>query len=125
LKRYKHFIRLANSFASLSLFALLLWVLDMTDTNQTLDVKPDSILINYGSGPHRFREAGLGDCGDACFVNSKDHLRPGKNGYMIGAHTFRSLQAMQNLRWGTATDTWSFGTTVSDLDLHIYTTAVL
>jgi casein kinase II subunit alpha len=97
----------------------------MTDTNQTLDVKPDSILIIYGSGPHRFREAGLGDCGDACFVNSKDHLKPGKNGYMIGAHTFRSLEAMRNLRWGIATDTWSFGTTVSDLDLRIYTTAVL
>ncbi|CZS95508.1 uncharacterized protein RAG0_05118 [Rhynchosporium agropyri] len=28
------------------------------------DVKPDNILINYSSGPHRFRDVELGDCSD-------------------------------------------------------------
>ncbi|KAF8864050.1 kinase-like protein [Acephala macrosclerotiorum] len=79
------------------------------------DVKPDNILINYGSGPRRFREVELGDCGDACLVNPKDHLKLGENGHMIGAHMFRSPEAMLNLRWGTATDIWSFGTTLISL----------
>ncbi|PVH82014.1 putative serine/threonine protein kinase [Cadophora sp. DSE1049] len=79
------------------------------------DVKPDNILINYGGGPCRFREVELGDCGDACLVNAKDHLKLGENGHMIGAHMFRSPEAMLNLRWGTATDIWSFGTTLISL----------
>jgi len=79
------------------------------------DVKPDNILINYGSGPRRLREVELGDCGDACLVNPKDHLKLGENGHLIGAHMFRSPEAMLNLRWGTATDIWSFGTTLISL----------
>ncbi|KAH7348527.1 kinase-like domain-containing protein [Rhexocercosporidium sp. MPI-PUGE-AT-0058] len=82
------------------------------------DVKPDNILINYDRGPRRFREIELRDCGDACLVNPKNHLKLGENGPMIRAHMFRSPEAMLNLRWGTATDIWSFGTTISDLDLR-------
>ncbi|PMD57969.1 uncharacterized protein K444DRAFT_644242 [Hyaloscypha bicolor E] len=75
-------------------------LLDETQNPPSLVLKRlDDNPLNVG--PHRFREAGLGDCGDACFVNSKDHLKPGKNGYMIGAHTFRN--------------TWSFGTTLISL----------
>jgi casein kinase II subunit alpha len=86
----------------------------MTNTNQTLDVKPDNILVNYGSGPCRFREVELGDCGDACLVNPRDHLKLGENGILIGAHMFRNPEAMLILRWGTPTDIWSFGTTVRE-----------
>ena len=90
----------------------------MTNINQTLDVKPDNILINHGSGTCRFREIELGDCGDACRVNPKDHLKLAETGHVIGAHMFRSPEAMLNLRWGTSTDIWSFGTTVRDSDLR-------
>ncbi|CZT40874.1 related to serine/threonine protein kinase [Rhynchosporium secalis] len=79
------------------------------------DVKPDNILINYSSGPHRFRDVELGDCGDVCLVNPKDHLKLGESGHIIGAHMFRSPEAMLSLRWGTATDIWSFGTTLISL----------
>ncbi|TVY34706.1 hypothetical protein LSUB1_G005774 [Lachnellula subtilissima] len=82
---------------------------------EALHVKPDNILINYSidscSGPYRFREVALGDCGDACFVDPEDDLKLGEHGHVIGAHMFRSPEAMLNLRWGTATDIWSFGTT--------------
>ncbi|TVY78112.1 Serine/threonine-protein kinase US3-like protein [Lachnellula suecica] len=79
------------------------------------DVKPDNVLINYGSGLCRFREVELADCGDVCLVNPKDHLRLGENGHVIGAHMFRSPEAMLNLKWGTPTDIWSFGTTLISL----------
>jgi casein kinase II subunit alpha len=92
----------------------------MTNTNQTADVKPDRILVNSGSGPPRIREVELGDCGDACRVNPRDHLKLGESGHVIGAHMFRSPEAMLSLRWGTPTDIWSFGTTVSDSDLRYY-----
>jgi len=83
-----------------------------------LDIKPDNILVNYGIGSSRFAEVELGDCGDACYVNPLDHLRLGETGHVIGAHMFRSPEAMLNLRWGTPTDIWSFGATVSSL-LHL------
>ena len=104
--------------ALVSPFASLFCILDIPNTNQIPDVKPDNILINNSSGPRRFREVELGDCGDAGLVNPKHHLKLGDSGHMIGAHMFRSPEAMLNLRWGTATDIWSFGTTVSDLDLR-------
>ncbi|KIN07780.1 hypothetical protein OIDMADRAFT_140304 [Oidiodendron maius Zn] len=66
-------------------------------------------------GSCRFREVELGDCGDACFVNPKDHLKLGKNGHIIGAHMFRSPEALLNLRSGAPTDIWSFGTTLISL----------
>jgi casein kinase II subunit alpha len=98
--------------------------LDIANTNQTLDVKPDNILVNYGSGSCRFREAELGDCGDACLVNPRDHLKLGETGHLIGAHMFRSPEAMLSLRWGSPTDIWSFGTTVGDLTLHYFSLMV-
>ncbi|KAG4434852.1 hypothetical protein IFR05_009646 [Cadophora sp. M221] len=80
------------------------------------DIKPDNILVNYGgSGLCRSSDVELGDCGDACLVNLGDHLKIGENRYMIGAYMFRSPEAMLNLRWGTATDIWSFGTMLISL----------
>ncbi|KAK0128745.1 hypothetical protein ONS95_000700 [Cadophora gregata] len=85
----------------------------MYGSNQTIDIKPDNILVNYsGSKLRRFEEAELGDCGDVYRVDPKDHVKVGEDGHMIGAHMFRSPEAMLNLRWGTATDIWSFGTTL-------------
>ncbi|KAH8820339.1 kinase-like domain-containing protein [Xylogone sp. PMI_703] len=79
------------------------------------DVKPDNISVNYGSGTSRFNEVELGDYGDACFVDPKDHLKLGEEGHVIGAYMFRSPEAMLNLRWGTPTDIWSFGATLISL----------
>jgi len=76
-------------------------------------MKPDNILVNHGDPPFQFAEVELGDCGDVCSVNPKEHLKVGTNGHAIGAAMFRSPEAMLNLRWGTPTDIWSFGTTVS------------
>lgn len=98
------------------LASFLFPILEMKSTNQASDIKPDNVLVNYGSGRCRFREVELGDCGDACFMDPRDHLKLGENGHLIGAHMFRSPEAMLNLRWGTPTDIWSFGTTVSNFE---------
>ena len=83
----------------------------MPSNDDSLDVKPDNIFVNYGSNSHRFNEVQLGDCGDAYRVNL--NADPFEEGHIIGAAIFRSPEAMLNLRWGTPTDIWSFGTTVS------------
>lgn len=84
----------------------------ITHADQTVDVKPDNILVNYGDGPTRFSEVKLGDCGDTYRVDP--NADPKEDGHIIGAAIFRSPEAMLNLRWGTPTDIWSFGATVSD-----------
>lgn len=105
---------------ALALFYLIVLDSSIANTNQTLDVKPDNILVNYGIGSCRFKETELGDCGDACLVNPRDDLKLGETGHLIGAHMFRSPEAMLSLRWGSPTDVWSFGTTVGDLTLHYF-----
>lgn len=82
------------------------------------DVKPDNILVNYSvdnSSESRFRGVALGDCGDVHRVDLNADPRDmfKEDGQIIGAAIFRSPEAMLNLRWGTATDIWSLGTTVS------------
>ena len=80
-------------------------------------MKPDNILINYGNSSQstRFSEVELGDCGDVFYVDlnadPKDMAK--EDGHVIGAAVFRSPEAMLNLKWGIATDIWSFGATVS------------
>jgi casein kinase II subunit alpha len=76
----------------------------------SVDVKPDNILVNYGSGSLRFSKVTLADCGDTYHVGQNTDAKG--NGHIIGAAIFRSPEAMLNLRWGTATDIWSFGATV-------------
>ncbi len=74
------------------------------------DVKPSNILVNFGAGADcRFAEVVLADCGSAVHVDSRYAL----DGELIGAPIFRSPEAHLQLRWGTATDIWSFGTTAS------------
>ncbi|KAH8719359.1 kinase-like domain-containing protein [Phaeosphaeriaceae sp. PMI808] len=75
------------------------------------DIKPDNILVNYGNGMNRFSEVKLGDCADAYHVDP--NADPFEVGHLIGAAIFRSPEANLQLRWGTATDIWSFGATVS------------
>ncbi len=89
-------------------------IADTLDGNLIVDVKPDNILVNYAKGPARFEDIELSDFGDVWLVDPKDHVKLGEYGHGIGAPMFRSPEAMLNLRWGTPTDIWSFGATVSD-----------
>ena len=63
-----------------------------------LDVKPDNTLLNLRSGPdfRRISEVQLGDCGDVCRFDP--NADPFKEGHIISAAIFRSLEAMLNLR---------------------------
>jgi casein kinase II subunit alpha len=70
-------------------------------------VKPDNILVNLSPGPNRFSDVKLADFGDCMHVDAVEE------GHLVGAPIFRSPEGMLNLRWGTATDIWSFGTTVA------------
>ena len=70
--------------------------------------------MNYGDGSNRFSEVELGDCADAYRVDL--NADPFEEGQIIGAAIFRSPEANLQLRWGTATDIWSFGATVSFLN---------
>lgn len=80
------------------------------DTDNTIDIKPNNILVNYGRGSASFDEVQLGDCGD---VWMDDPSADPFEGHVIGATIFRSPEAMLNLRWRAPTDIWSFGTTAS------------
>lgn len=77
------------------------------------DVKPDNILVNYGTGSSRFADVQLADFGDVTRIDPEDYLKVGLDGPHMGAAFFRSPEAMMQLRWGQSTDIWSFGTTVS------------
>lgn len=73
------------------------------------DVKLDNIFVNLGKNGQRFSEIKLGDCGGVVPEESEF----ARDGHLIGAVVNRSPEAMLGLRWGTATDIWSFGTCVS------------
>ena len=75
-----------------------------------IDVKPDSILINYGSDATRFSRVALGNCGDVHRFNP--NADPLEESHVISAAIFRSPEAQLNLRWGPPTDIWSLGATV-------------
>jgi len=78
------------------------------------DIKPDNILVNYGTRSSRFLDVQLADFGDVTRIDPKDYLQVGIDGPHMGAAIFRSPEAMMQLRWGQATDIWSFGATVGD-----------
>lgn len=88
--------------------------MNLTDLKRT-DIKPDNILINYDGegGVIRIKDVELSDFGDTCRIDPREHMKPGEFGEPIGAHIFRSPEALLSLRWGAPTDIWSFGTTVS------------
>ncbi|KAG5295561.1 serine/threonine protein kinase [Histoplasma capsulatum G186AR] len=71
------------------------------------DVKPDNVLVNYGSGNGdiRFTDVQLADMGATLPADSSY----AKDGVMIGAPIWRSPEAHLQIGWSTATDIWSFG----------------
>lgn len=73
------------------------------------DIKPSNILVNYTSGDLRFSEVQHAYFESTVHVDSS-HAR---NSDPIGTPIFRSPEAHLRMRWGTATDIWSFGATVS------------
>ncbi|MCJ1245183.1 hypothetical protein MMC30_002384 [Trapelia coarctata] len=73
------------------------------------DMKPDNVLVNPSDGSTRFTTVKLADFGDSMHVDDIEE------GHLVGAPIFRSPEGMLNLRWGTATDIWSFGTTLISL----------
>ena len=75
-----------------------------------LDVKPNNILVNYGGNDdNRFTAVQLADLESTVPEDSPYAL----DGDPIGTPMFRSPEAHIEMRWGTATDIWSFGATVS------------
>ncbi|KAE8333923.1 serine/threonine protein kinase [Aspergillus sergii] len=69
------------------------------------DIKPSNILINHGQGKTRFSDIQLADFGSTVHENS----RYAEDGDPIGTPIFRSPEAQLQMKWGTATDIWSFG----------------
>lgn len=78
------------------------------------DIKPDNILVNYGTESSRFTNVQLADFGDAIRIDPEEYLKIGMEGPHMGATIFRSPEAMLKLRWGQSTDIWSYGTTVGN-----------
>ncbi|KAJ8106697.1 hypothetical protein OPT61_g9367 [Boeremia exigua] len=76
-----------------------------------IDIKPDNILVNHGPGKIRFTDVKLADCGSTVHKDSGHAI----DGDIIGAALFRSPEAQLQLRWSTATDIWSLGTTLISL----------
>lgn len=74
-----------------------------------IDVKPSNVLVNYGQGKSRFTAVQLADFGSTVHENSIHAQR----GDPIGTPIFRSPEAQLEMKWGTATDIWSFGAMAS------------
>ncbi|EZF33469.1 serine/threonine protein kinase [Trichophyton interdigitale MR816] len=77
------------------------------------DVKPSNALVNYGQGESRFTDVQLADFGSTVHENSIHAQR----GEPIGTPIFRSPEAQLEMKWGTATDIWSFGAMASVISL--------
>lgn len=71
-------------------------------------MKLDNIFIDLASNDQHFSAIKLGDCGGVVPENSEF----ARDGHLIGAVINRSPESMLGIRWGTATDIWSFGTIV-------------
>lgn len=75
------------------------------------DIKPSNVLVNYGQLDLRFQDVQLADFGSTVHVDSVHAQR----GDPIGTPIFRSPEAHLEMKWGTATDIWSFGATLISL----------
>lgn len=91
------------------IFRSIVCVLYETNLGRVPDVKPDNVLVNYGSRDHRFTDVQLADMGSTVPATSAY----AKDGDMIGAPIWRSPEAHLQIGWGTPTDIWSFGALVS------------
>jgi hypothetical protein len=79
-----------------------------------------NILVNFSKSAtslNRFSDVKLADFGETYHVDSEQ----AKNSLPISASIWRSPEAQMQIDngWNTATDIWSFGLCVSDLDLNI------
>ncbi|ROW09276.1 hypothetical protein VPNG_05790 [Cytospora leucostoma] len=87
------------------------------------DIKLDNIFVNYGQGRQRFSTIQLGDCGGVVHQDSEF----ARDGHVIGAAFTRSPESTFQLRWGTATDIWSFGNAILSLlyggNYHVFNPA--
>ncbi|KAE8404319.1 kinase-like domain-containing protein [Aspergillus pseudonomiae] len=68
------------------------------------DLKPSNVLVNYGYSDIRFADVQLADFGSTVPADSAY----AQHGDPIGTHIFRSPEAQLQMKWGTATDIWSF-----------------
>ncbi|KAK4117875.1 kinase-like protein [Canariomyces notabilis] len=70
------------------------------------DVKPDNVMVNYGSNDseNRFTDVQLADMGSSY---PEDH-KYAREGAPIGAAIWRSPEALFKRSWDTKTDIWSF-----------------
>lgn len=69
------------------------------------DIKLSNVLVNYGHSENRFSDVHLADLASTVRMYSP-YVR---NGESIGTPISRSPEAQLQVRWGTATDIWSFG----------------
>ncbi|KAE8363780.1 serine/threonine protein kinase [Aspergillus caelatus] len=69
------------------------------------DIKPSIVLINYGQNKTRFSDIQMADFGSMAHQN----FRYAQDRDPTGTPIFPSPEAQLQMRWGTATDIWSFG----------------
>lgn len=115
----------------MDMFTLVGWTTSpatCTMLTELTDIKPSNVLVNYGppdkqipsvqSRPpdKQITDVQLADFGSTVHVDSR-HARDGD---MIGSPIFRSPEAALQMRWGTATDVWSFGAMVRYLPTYYY-----
>lgn len=72
------------------------------------EVKQSNVLVDHECSESRFKKVQLADFGSKVHVGTP-HARDGD---AIGTPIFRSPEAHLQMRWGTATDIWSFGAMV-------------
>ena len=73
-----------------------------------VDIKPNNVLANNGTGYDRFDTIKLGDLGDSTAWNTATN----DGGHIIGAPIYRAPEVMLNIPWTAAVDIWSLGATV-------------
>ena len=78
------------------------------------DIKPSNVLVNYNPLDGRITNVQLADLESTVPAESKYAIE----GDPIGTPIFRSTEAILQMRWGTATDVWSFGTMVRLLSVY-------
>ena len=78
------------------------------------DIKPSNVLVNYDPVDGHITDVQLADLESTVSENSRHAIE----GDPIGTPIFRSTEAILQMRWGTATDVWSFGTMVRQISYY-------
>lgn len=81
------------------------------DNWSIVDIKPTNVLVDHGHDEHRSSDFQLANFGSTVHIDSS-YARDGES---IGTPIFGSPEAQLQMRWGSATDIWSFGTMVAPL----------